>query len=204
VRDQVFAGGADRGQRGHRPPPDVEVDHEAVGPAVAEDHLAVLLEPRLRRGERHHVEQLQDEVGVIQLLGALDAQLAAQFAQFLQAPGLKLGEVPALIGLVALAGEWPGEDRRVAAGRVVVSATLEDRPRRLAPGASAIGSAPRSAAPLGAGIVVHDRLGCGISVMDGLWPRKEWGLDSKGRSPARFHGIPRSGVSLSSGERAGG
>ena len=75
--------------------------------------LAVLFDARLAGRQRDHVEQLQHQVRVLELLVALDAVLARQLAQLIDVFGLQVGEVHA--ALVGVGREGAGEDRGVAA-----------------------------------------------------------------------------------------
>ena len=127
-------------------------------------------------------------------IGSLDAELAAELTELFEAAGLQLGEVPALVALVALARKRPREDRRVAAGRVNCSAD---------PGT-------RGAAPGGAGL--HRRVCVGAGRGAGSGFRRSLStcnLDQKGIWVAsvangRASTGPRGSVLLSSGGRAGG
>ena len=79
---------------------------------------------RLRGRQRDDVEQLQDEVGVLELLVALDVVLGGELAQLIDRLRLEVGEVQAV--LVGIGREGPGEDRRVPPGGVVVAAALAE------------------------------------------------------------------------------
>ena len=95
-------------------------------------------------------------------LGVLDAgERAVVSARRMREPQLDAailaweGRLAPLLELVPVSWEGPGVDRRVATSGVVVATALEDRAGRLAPwtastAASAVRSAPRPAASLGA------------------------------------------------------
>ena len=85
------------------------------------DARARRCDPGLRRRQRDDVEQLQDEVGVLQLLVALDLVLGRELAQLVDRLRLEVGQVQAGI-VVGIGREGTGVDRRVLPGRVVVAA----------------------------------------------------------------------------------
>ena len=62
--------------------------------ALGHARLAVAV-ARLRRRQRDDVEQLEDEVGVLELLVALDVVLGGELAQLLDRLGLEVGQVQA-------------------------------------------------------------------------------------------------------------
>ena len=86
---------------------------------VATPGLPVLFDARLAGRQRHDVEQLQHQVGVLELLVSLHAMLGRQLAQLVDVLGLEVGQVHA--ALVRVGRERAGIDRGVAAGRVVVA-----------------------------------------------------------------------------------
>ena len=109
-----------------------------------------------RRRQRDDVEQLEDEVRVLEVVGTFDTMLAGDLAQLVERLGLEVGEVHPL---VEVTGERAGVDRRVAAGREVVAPASVGRARRLAARATSLRAAAGSVAALWAGFVVHGRLG---------------------------------------------
>ena len=111
---------------------------------MATPGCAVLFDARLAGRQRHDVEQLQHQVGVLELLVPLHPMLGRQLAQLVDVLGLEVGQVHA--ALVRVGRERTGIDRGVAAGRVVVAPPRVGGARLLAARAAAAAVLPAARA----------------------------------------------------------
>src|SRR5205085_5252989 len=119
--------------------------------------LPVLLDSRAGGCERYRVEQLQDQVLVLHLLGAFDAVLVRELTQLVDGLGLELGQCERLHLVVLVGREGAGVDARVAARSVVgaaagVGGACRDAPR------AAVRATSRPIAARWASFFVHGRL----------------------------------------------
>ena len=125
---------------------------------VATPGCPFCLDARLAGRQRHDVEQLQHQVGVLELLVALHAVLGRQLAQLVDVLGLQVGQVhPALVA------RRSGTDRRRSTSsrrsRSCCAALVGGARLLAARAAAAVLPSARAAAALGACFVVHRWLG---------------------------------------------
>ena len=72
--------------------------------------LTVEVTARLGGSQRDEVKQLQDQVGMLELIGRLQAELGSELTELLDALGLQVGQVHPRIVLVTLGREGAGID----------------------------------------------------------------------------------------------